>query len=74
LKLSRELEGRLADGFGTTGHNPNAVTVADALAALSRLALLLCEIDDKTTVTRLPKPDQHQQGILNALKVELPAK
>jgi transposase len=74
LKLSRELERRLADAFGTTDHNAHAVTVPDALAALSRLSLLLYEIDEKTTVTRLPKPDQHQQGILDALKVSLPAK
>ena len=74
LKLSREWERRLADAFGTTDHNAHAVTVPDALAALSRLSLLLYEIDEKTTVTRLPKPDQHQQGILDALKVSLPAK
>ena len=74
LKLSRELERRLVEAYGTTDHNPGAVTVPDALAALSRLALLLYKIDDKTTVTRLPKPDQHQQGILNALKVSLPTK
>jgi transposase len=73
LKLSRELERRLADAFGATDHHPHAVTVPDALAALSRLSLLLYEIDEKTTVTRLPKPDQHQQGILDALKVSLPA-
>jgi len=36
LKLSRELERRLAGAFGTTDQDPNAVTVTDALAALSR--------------------------------------
>jgi len=31
------------------------------------------EKKDKTTVTRLPKPDQHQRRILDALRVPLPA-
>ena len=44
------------------------------MAALSRLSLLLYEIDKKTTVTRLPKPDETQQKILAALKVTLPTK
>jgi hypothetical protein len=74
LKLSRELERRLAGAFGTTDQDPNAVTVPDALAALSRLSLLLYEIDEKTTVTRLPKPDEPQQKILASLKVSLPEK
>jgi hypothetical protein len=64
LKLSRELERRPAGASGTTGQDPNAVTVPDALAALSRLSLLLHEIDEKTTVTGLPKPDEPQQKIL----------
>ncbi len=74
LKLCRELERRLAGAFGTTDADPQAVTVPDALAALSRLALLLYDVDDSTTVTRLPKPDAAQLSILAALKVTLPAK
>jgi len=74
LKLSRELERRLAAAFGTTDKHPNAVTVSDALAALSRLSLLIYDVDEKTTVMRLPKPDEHQRSILDALKVSLPAK
>lgn len=74
LKLHRELERRLANAFGTTDKDPHAVTVADALAALNRLSLLIYDIDDKTTVTRLPKPDEHQRRILDALQVPLPAK
>ena len=74
LKLQRELERRLAAAFGTTEQDPQAVTVPDALAALGRLPLLSYEIDAKTTLTRLPKPDQHQRRILDALKVSLPAK
>ena len=74
LKLQRELERRLAAAFGTTDKDRKAVTVSDALAALGRLSLLTFSIDEKTAVTRLPKPDQHQRSILDALKVSLPAK
>ena len=74
LKLQRELERRLTAVFGTMDEDPMAVTVSDALAALGRLPLLIYEVNDKTTVTRLPKPDQHQRKILDALKVSLPSK
>lgn len=74
LKLQRELERRLANAFGTTAKDPHTVTVSDALAALNRLSLLVYTVDDKTTVTRLPKPDEHQRRILDALQVPLPAK
>src|SRR5256886_424509 len=90
LKLQRQLERRLATAFGTTDEDPHAVTVADALAALNRLCLLVYEVDetrksgtdeqahhekkDKTTVIRLPKPSEHQRRILDALRVSFPAK
>jgi transposase len=74
LKLQRELERRLVAAFGTTAQDPNAVTVSDALAALGRLCLLNFNVDKKTVVTRLPKPDEHQRKILDALKVSLPVK
>ena len=90
LKLHRELERRLATAFGTTDADPHAVTVADALAALNRLCLLVYEVDvihksgtdkearqekkDKTTVMRLPKPSEHQRRILDALQVSFPTK
>ncbi len=90
LKLQRELERRLATAFGTTDEDPHAVTVADALAALNRLCLLVYEVDvihksgkdkdaqqekkDKTTVMRLPKPSEHQRRILDALRVSFPTK
>ncbi len=74
LKLSRELERRLQAVFGTTDTNAQAVTVPDALAAVSRLCLLNYEIDEKTTLTRLPKPDPRQKEILQALGVTLPEK
>jgi transposase len=71
LKLSREIERRLQVAFGTTDQNPHAVTTADALAALSRLCLLEYPVDEKTTLTRLPKPDARQKEILKALAIQL---
>ena len=73
LKLARELERRLQAAFGTTDDDPQAVTLPDALAALSRLCLLHHRIDANTTVTRLPRPDTRQTQILQALGVTLPA-
>jgi transposase len=74
LKISRELERRLQARFGTTDADPHATTLPDAMAALSRLCLLEYPIDEKTTVTRLPKPDARQNEILEALGVGLPKK
>jgi transposase len=74
LKLSREMERRLQTKFGTTDSDPHATTLSDALAALGRLCLLDYHIDEKTTVTRLPKPDARQKAILESLGVELPEK
>ena len=72
LKLSREMERRLQARFGTTGTDAHTVTLPDALAALSRLCLRVYEVDEKTTLTRLPKPDAHTREILAALDVRIP--
>ncbi|HUY14719.1 MAG TPA: hypothetical protein VMX16_13990 [Terriglobia bacterium] len=72
LKLSREIERRLRATFGTTGAGPQAITLPDALTALTRLCLLHYQVDEKTTVTRLPRPDARQEAILAALGVHLP--
>lgn len=74
LKLQREVERRLAAAFGSTDADRYAVTVPDALAALSRLTLLYYTVDDTIALTKLPMPDQQQQRILDALKVSLPSK
>jgi transposase len=74
LKLSRDMERRLQAAFGTTDADPHAMTLADALAALSRLCLLQYAVDENTTVTRLPQPDGRQREILRALSVTLPNK
>jgi len=73
LKLTRQLERKLRLRFGRTESDPHALTVPDALAALSSLCLLHYQIDEKTTVTKLPQPTDHQQQILEALGVSLPA-
>jgi len=72
LKISREMERRLQARFGTTDSDPHTTTLPDALAALSRLCLLEYQIDEKTTVTRLPRPDAPQKEILESLGVVLP--
>ena len=72
LKLSRELQRRLASAFGTTKDEPHGVTVPDALDALHRLCLLTYPLDDTHSMTRLPRPDDQQTRILQALQVALP--
>jgi transposase len=74
LKLSREMERRLQARFATTETDAHTTTLPDAMAALSRLCLLEYQIDENTTVTRLPKPDACQREILAALDVQLPAR
>ncbi len=73
LKLSREIERRLHAQFGTTNHDPHAITLPDALTALSSLCLLQYRIDENTTMTKLPQPTANQKQILGALGVTLPA-
>src|SRR6266851_5407172 len=74
LKLSREMERRLRAAFGTTDSDPHAITLPDALTSLSHLSLLQYQVDEKTTVTKLPQPSESQRQILKALAVTLPAK
>ena len=73
LKLVREMEQRLRAVFGTTGDNPHALTLPDALAALSRLCLLHYPANKRgDVVTKLPHPNDAQRKILQAFKVSLP--
>jgi hypothetical protein len=72
LKLSRELQRRLAATYGTTQDNSHGVTLKDALDALHRLCLLTYSLDDTHSVTRLPRPDAQQTCLLQALQVSLP--
>ena len=73
LKVSREMERRLRAALGTTETHADAITLPDALLALTRLCLLHYRVDQKTMVTKLPQPDARQQAILKALGVALPA-
>src|SRR5262252_10311554 len=74
LKLSRELQRRLAATYGTTKDDPHGVTLHDALDTLHRLCLLTYPLDDTHSVTRLPRPDDQQTRLLQALQVPLPSR
>ncbi len=56
----------LVAAFGTTDDDKMAVTVDDALAAVSRLCVLRYQVRG-TALTRLPAPEARQAAILNAL-------
>ncbi len=72
LKIARLMETRLYNGFQTTRESDDAVTVEDAMDALSRLCLQYYQIG-KLTVTGLQKPDDYQQKILDVLAVKIKA-
>jgi transposase len=72
LKLSREVQRRLTATFGTTKVEPHGITLQDACDALHRLCLLTYPLDDTHSITRLPRPDDQQIRILQALQVSLP--
>jgi transposase len=72
LKIEREMERRLVARFGTTDTNPHTVTLPDALASLSRLCLQIHPLENGLTITRLPRPDDRQKTILEALEMTVP--
>ena len=74
LKISREIQKRLAAAFGTTETDPYAVTLDDAFSALNRLCLMNYPVPGEANVhiPVLPGPDEHQGRILEALNVYLP--
>ena len=75
LKLSREMERRLRENFGTTDNN-NArahVVRCPGHAQLSSLCLLQYRVSENTTVIKLQQPTANQKQILEALGVNLPA-
>jgi hypothetical protein len=74
LKLSRELQRRVAATYGTTKEDPHGVTLHDALDTLHRLCLLTYPLDDTHNITRLPRPDAQQTRLLQALQVPLPSR
>jgi hypothetical protein len=73
LKIVREMEKRVVARFGTTDTDPHTVTLPDALAALSRLCLQVYPVENGVTITRLPRPDERQKNILEALISPFPS-
>lgn len=65
VKVVREMRRALVAAFGPTDDDRMAVTVDDALAALSRLCLLISQ-GRGTTISCLPSPDARQAAILHA--------
>ena len=74
LKISREMRRRLAARFDTTDNDPHGLTLEDAFEALNRLTLDLYPVEDDILIPRLPRPDEQQARILEALEVYLPGK
>ena len=66
LKIARSFELLLHQAFGTVATSDTALTIDDALVALSRLTYLHYE-SNGVSVTRLPRLDPIQTSILNAL-------
>jgi len=73
LIVTREIQSRLTQAFGTTDDDPEAVTWKDAMASLSRLTFLVYNPTGKP-FQRLMRPDAQQLAILDALDVPWPAK
>jgi transposase len=74
LKISRQMRTRLAAQFGTIDEDPHGLTLEDACEALNRLTLDQYPVEDDILIPRLPRPDEHQARILEALQVYLPTK
>jgi len=68
LKVEREMERCLVAAFGTTHHDPAATTLPDALNALSRWCFLTMT-SKAGSMTILPRLDEQQQRIMDALQV-----
>jgi transposase len=71
LKITRFIEMKLHQAFGTTDDDPNALTLDDALMALSRITYLHYE-EKGHSITRLPRPDKLQSNLFRALGLAFP--
>ena len=69
LKITRQFEAGLRKEFGTVGEDDAAITPEDALVALGRLTYIYTTGRDGQRQARLPRPDEHQSKILDALGV-----
>ena len=74
LKITRQFEAGLRKEFGTVGEDDAAITPEDALVALGRLTYIYTTGRDGQRQARLPRPDEHQSKILDALGLSFPAK
>ena len=71
LKITRLFEDKLQERFGTTDQDANTLTVGDALTALSRITYLYYNIKGRV-YARLPRLDELQQAIFDALGLTFP--
>jgi hypothetical protein len=74
LKITRQLEAGLRKVFGTTDEDAAAITPEDALVALGRLTYLYTTDRNGQRHVHLPRPDEYQSKILNALGLSFPLK
>jgi hypothetical protein len=68
LKIGREMSTGLGAAFGTTDDDKLAVTLDDALEALSRLCFAIYDVGGQR-IERLLGPDSRQETILGALGI-----
>jgi transposase len=71
LKIARELDRALKAAFGTTAEGESAMTVQDALHALSRLCFQRHQSGEQDFLT-LPLPDAKHELIFNAIGIKPP--
>ena len=74
LKITRRFEAALRQTFGSTQDDPAAITPDDALVALGRLTYLYSTDRNGQRHSHLPRPDEQQAKILDAIGLSLPLK
>jgi len=74
LKITRRFEADLHRTFGSTVDDPAAITPDDALVALGRLTYLYSTDRNGQRHTHLPRPDDQQAKILDAIGLSFPLK
>jgi len=74
LKITRRFEADLHRTFGSTEDDPAAITPDDALVALGRLTYLYSTDRNGQRHRHLPRPDDQQAKILDAIGLSFPLK
>ncbi|SBT09858.1 transposase [Candidatus Accumulibacter aalborgensis] len=74
LKITRRFEADLHRTFGSTEDDPAAITPDDALVALGRLTYLYSTDRNGQRHPHLPRPDEQQAKILEAIGLSFPLK